>query len=106
MPEFVQQILGLAREGFAEINAFQGLFVAIMAALMMTGWSRLLIIAAGAAVAHVVLDVLAPVIAEVSGFQLPPLLDGYFWRYVAVLFVGYLVVVAILFAVKRLVIKG
>jgi len=106
MPEFVDQALVLAREGFAEVNAVQGLFVAVVATLMLTNWSRIGVIAGGAVVAHIALDVMAPVIAEVGGFQLPQVLEVEFWRYLVALFVGYLIVIGILFAIKRLVVKG
>lgn len=101
----IESVLGFAREGFAEVNAVLGLLVAVVAALMMTAWARLPFIAVGAALAHIVLESLAPVIAESGGFHLPPLLEPHFWRYAGVLFVGYLIVVAILFAIKRLVFK-
>jgi len=101
----IESVLGFAREGFAEVNAVLGLLIAVVAALMMTSWARLPFIAVGAALAHIVLETLAPVIAESGGFELPDLLQPYFWRYAGVLFVGYLIVVAILFAIKRLVLK-
>lgn len=106
MPEFLEQFLSLAREGFAEVNAVLGLLLAVVSALILSKWSRLLFVAAGAVIAHVVLERLAPVIAEVGGFHLPPLLEAHFWREVGVLFVGYLVVIGILFAIKRVVIKS
>lgn len=102
----IEQVLSFAREGFAEVNAVLGLLVAIVAALSMTKWARLPFIAAGAVIAHIVLESLAPVIAESGGFRLPPLLEPHFWRYAALLLVGYLIVVAILFAVKRVVVRS
>lgn len=106
VPEIVQDILAFAREGFAEVNAVQGLVVAVLAALSMSQWSRLLIVAAGAVVAHIALDVLSPVFAEVGPLRLPDVLAPYFWRDLGLLYVGYLVAVGILFAVKRVVIRG
>lgn len=102
----VEPVLSFAREGFAEVNAVLGLLVAIVAALSMTKWGRLPFVAAAAVVAHIVLESLAPVIAESGGFRLPPLLELHFWRYAALLLVGYLIVVGILFAVKRVVVKS
>jgi len=106
MPEIVQDILVFAREGFYEVNAVQGLVVAVLAALSMSNWSRLFFVAAGAVVAHIALDVLSPVFAEVGPFLLPDVLEPYFWRYLALLYVGYVIAVGILFAVKRVVVKG
>ena len=106
MPEFVEQVLSLAREGFAEVNAVLGLLVAAVAALLLSKWSRLIVVTGGAVIAHLVLERLAPVIAEVGDFHLPPFREAHFWRHVAVLFVGYLVVIGILFAIKRVVTKS
>ena len=80
--------------------------MAVIAAIMMRAWARLLVVTIGAVVAHILLDVLAPVIAEVSGFELPPLLEAWYWQYVGILLIGYLIVISVLFAIKRLVLKG
>lgn len=102
----VQDGLNFAREGFSEVNAVQGLVVAVIAALMLSQWARLFFIAAGAVIAHVALDVLSPVFAEVGPLRLPEVLEPYFWRYLALLFVGYLIAIGILFAIKRVVVRG
>jgi hypothetical protein len=102
----VQDALAFAREGFAEVNAVQGLVIALIAALMLSRWTRLLFVAGAAVAAHIALDILSPVFAEVGDLRLPPVLDGHYWRYLALLFVGYLIAVGILFAIKRVVVKG
>ena len=106
MPEFVQDVLTFAREGFAEVNAVQGLVIAVIAALALSNWSRLFVVAVTAVLAHIGLDALIPVLAEIGPFRIPEVLEPWFWRYVGLLFVGYLIAVGILFAVKRVVIKG
>ncbi len=102
----LEDVLILAREGFAEVNAVLGLLVAAVAALIMRKWARLPVIAVGAVLVHLGLEVLAPVIAESGGFRLPPLLEFHYWRSAAVLLVGYLIVIGLLFAIKRVVIKS
>jgi hypothetical protein len=102
----LEQVLSFAREGFAEVNAVLGLLVALVSVLLMRGWVRLPLIAAGAVVAHLVLGTLAPVIAEVGGFALPSVLEPHFWHDVGLLFVGYLIVIGILYAIKRVVVKS
>lgn len=106
MPEFAQTILNYAREGFAEVNAVQGLIVALVAALLTTRWSRLLIMALIAVAANVVIDMLRPVLFAQAELRLPPLLEPAYWNSILVLFAGFLVVIGILFALKRLVTKG
>lgn len=106
MPEFVEQFLSFAREGFAEVNALLGLIIAAVSTLLLRQWTRLPFMAAGATIAHLVIEWIAPVVAEVGGFSLPPLLEAHFWREAAVLFVGHFVVIGILFAIKRVVTKS
>lgn len=106
MEDLLRDALDFARAGFDEVNAVQGLVVAVVAALAMSNWGRLFFVAVSAVVAHVALDVLSPVFAEVGPLRLPEVLEPYFWRYLGLLFVGYLIAVGILFAVKRVVIKG
>lgn len=105
MPELVQDVLAFAREGFAEVNAVQGLLVAIIAVLLLSTWARLPVIALGAVIAHVALDILSPVFAGVGDLRLPPVLEAYYWHYLGLLLVGYLIVIGILFAIKRVVLR-
>ena len=105
MPELGQDILAFAREGFAEVNAVQGLVIAVLAALILSQWSRVFVVAAGAVAAHVALTALSPVFAEVGSFRLPEVLEPWYWRYLGLLFVGYLIAIGILFAVKRVVVR-
>jgi hypothetical protein len=106
MPDFLQTILIYAREGFAEVNAAEGLVIAILAALVMPRWARLLHMVVAAVALNVVVDVLLPVVVDGAGLALPPVLEAGFWHYVLLLFIGYFVVIGILFAIKRLVTKN
>jgi ABC-type glycerol-3-phosphate transport system permease component len=46
------------------------------------------------------------VVAYHSAFRLPPLMEPHYWRYAAVLFVGYLIVIGVFFFIKRLFLRG
>lgn len=105
MPEFFQTVMIYAREGFAEVNAAQGLIIAVIAVFLMTRWSRILLMAAGAVVANIAVDVLSPVLFAQADLRLPPVLEAAWWHYLLMLFAGFLVVIGILFAIKRLVVK-
>lgn len=59
----------------------------------------------GATVVHVLVDVLMPVVTRGAPLLLPDILEFPFWRYVAVLLAGYLVVIAVLMLVRRLLLK-
>jgi hypothetical protein len=95
------------RTGFQEVNAVEGLVIAVVAALLVPAWSRLWAVALGAVVVTLVLDRLIPVIAYHQQFQLPPnLLEPSYWVHALVLFVGYLVVIGVFFFIKRLFLRG
>jgi hypothetical protein len=106
MTEYFEIGLEFARDGFAEVTGVQGLIIAIIAILRLNDWAKLVVIAGSCVIAHIALDALAPVFAESGPFEMPYVLETYFWRYVGSLYLGYLVVVGILFAVKRVVVKG
>ncbi|HTQ14438.1 MAG TPA: hypothetical protein VMH86_11240 [Rhizomicrobium sp.] len=90
------------RAGFQQVNAVEGLVIALVAALLLPAWSRLWAVALGATLANLVIDVLIPVVSYHRSFRLPPdLLELPYWEHALILFVGYLVVIAVFFAVKR-----
>ncbi len=94
------------REGFYHVNAVEGLVNALVAALLVPAWHRLWVVALGAALVNLIVDTLIPVIAYHAAFRLPPLMDQYYWRHAAVLFVGYLIVIGVFFFIKRLFLRG
>ena len=59
---FLGGIFGLAQGGFDGVNQVTGLLIAIIAALLMPAWSRLWATALGAALVHVAIGVLRPVL--------------------------------------------
>ena len=103
--ELLETILEFARAGFDQVNAVQGLIIALVAALLLPSWRRLPIFAVGAAAVHVAVDVLLPVVTAGAGLRLPPVLELSFWSYVATLLIGYLIIIALLMAIKRLVLR-
>tara|TARA_R110002073_G_scaffold184395_1_gene342770 strand:+ start:545 stop:865 length:321 start_codon:yes stop_codon:yes gene_type:complete len=106
LDEIFQTMLVYAREGFAEVNALQGLIIALIAALLMTRWSRLPVMVLGAVAANIIIDILRPVLSDQAEFHLPPVLEPAYWHDLLFLFAGFLAVIGIMFAVKRVVTKG
>jgi hypothetical protein len=100
--DFLNDVLAFMRAGFNEINAVQGLLIALIAAVVLPDLKRLLVIVLAATVIHLAVDVLIPVIANGAALRLPPILEGAYWRYAAVVLVGYLVVISIFAMIKRL----
>jgi hypothetical protein len=103
--DIVDQVLDFMRAGFNSVNAVQGLIIAFVAALIMPGWNRLLVFAVAATVVHVIVDVLLPVVSGGAALRLPPILEVPFWREVGFLLVGYLIIIAVLFLLRRLLLK-
>jgi hypothetical protein len=108
--EFVQQVLATINEymqtGFYKVNAIQGLLIAIVAAYTLPKWNRLFIVALGAVLAHVILDVMIPVVGRNAPFRLPPLVDFEYWRYLLALYIGFLIIIPVFYLVKIMVLRG
>ena len=103
--EILNDVLDFMRAGFNEINAVQGLLIALVAAIVLPDLKRLPVIVLAATVIHLAVDILIPVIANGAALRLPPILEGNYWRYAAVVLVGYLVVITIFAITKRLLFK-
>jgi hypothetical protein len=89
------------REGFAHVNGALGLLIALYAAYQLSAWKRIWAVALGATLAHLVAVVLLPVLVNEGSFKLPPdLLEVSYWKTAAALFLGYLVAIAVFFAIK------
>ncbi|MDZ4870118.1 MAG: hypothetical protein SGI91_22570 [Alphaproteobacteria bacterium] len=108
--EFVQQILDTVNNymqtGFYKVNAVQGLLIAIVTAYFLSHWKQLFVYALGAVIAHVIFDVMIPVIGRNAPFRLPPLVDIEYWRYLLALYIGFLIIIPVFFLVKIMVLRG
>jgi hypothetical protein len=96
------------RDGFAHVNGALGLIIAVYAAYQLSTWKRLWAAALGATILHLVAVIMLPVLANQGTFRLPPdLLELSYWKTAAALYLGYLIAVAVFFAVKtKLLPKG
>jgi molybdopterin-guanine dinucleotide biosynthesis protein A len=92
--------------GFAHVNVVQGLLIAIVAAFMTYRWSSVFIVAIGAAVVHVLVDALLPVLNKAGDFHLPPVVDKEYWHYLLALYLGYIVAITMFYVVKRVLISA
>lgn len=99
---FLAGVWALAQSGFDGVNQVVGLIIALVAALMMPAWRALWGAALGATVAHLLIQVLRPVL-DGGAFTLPPLMTLSFWMTALALFLGFAVVIAVFFLIKSLI---
>ena len=106
--EYVDQAISYLRDGFANINNPKGLLIALAATLFMGSWRQWLPVALVATVIHIVIERLAPVLAGGHGsVTLPPdLMQESFWTRAGVLFLGYLIIIAVFFFLKSMLFRG
>ena len=98
---FFQQLWALAQEGFSGVNQVMGILIALVAVLTMHNWRDLARTAAGAAVMHVIIGAILPLLNG-NAFELPNVVSVTFWMTLLALFLGYAIVIALFFLVKSL----
>ncbi len=95
------------REGFAHVNGALGLLIAIYAAYQLPEWRRIWAAALGATITHLIAVIILPVLVNEGSFRLPPdLLELSYWKTAAALYLGYLVAIAVFFAIKIQLLSG
>ncbi len=101
---FFQQVFELAQAGFSGVNQVLGLIIALVGALIMVTWRDLWRTAAGAAVIHVLIGAVLPML-DGGQFTLPNVMTLTFWIMLLGLFLGFAVVIALFFFVKSLFVR-
>jgi hypothetical protein len=96
-------ILEFLQDGFNKVNAAQGLLIALFATVLMRRWSQLFFISFAASIVHVVTDTAIPIVMNGAAIKLPPVLEPEFWRYAVALFVGFVIIIAMFFAVRQVI---
>jgi hypothetical protein len=103
---YLNSTLDFVRQGFDQVNSLEGLIIAVIAAVAMHSWRRLVPTAFFATLAHIILGVMVPVFADRAEFRMPTVMEEAFWSSSATLFVGYLIVISVLFVIKRLILRA
>ncbi|MEQ8747944.1 hypothetical protein [Pyruvatibacter sp.] len=103
--QYAQPVLDFFAAGFNQVNAIQGIIIGILAAFVLREYKRILVVAFGATLIHVIVDTVMPVV-QGAEIKLPPLADASWWQYVATLFVGYIVIITVFYILKRMLIRG
>jgi hypothetical protein len=103
---FLIGVWDYAKNGFDLVNdGGRGLLIALAATVFLRSWNHWLPVSALAALVHIMVGHIAPVLAGQEAFKLPEFLDLPFWQVFGALFIGYLVIIAVFFFVKRLIVK-
>jgi hypothetical protein len=102
---YLNPILAFLQKGFDQVNAVQGLLIALFATVLMARWAQLFAIALGASLVNIAADTIVPIVTRHADIKLPPIMHPSFWNYAASLYVGFVIIVAMFFAVKSVVFK-
>lgn len=100
LTDYANQALDMARQGFDTVNSIQGLVIALVAAVVMTRFNRILAFALGATVVHELVNIGRRVLEHMD--PLPNYADTAVLKLVAIRFVGYLIAISLIYLVRRL----
>ncbi|HYD88305.1 MAG TPA: hypothetical protein VEA80_12580 [Vitreimonas sp.] len=106
---YIQPVLDFMREGYAQLNAnpAKALLIALAATVFLQNWKQWLPIGVVAVVAHKLIELLAPMLAGSSGgLELPQVVEPAFWIELASIYIGYLILIGVLFFLKRMFLKA
>ena len=102
---YLNEALAWARMGFDTVNSIQGLVIALIAAVLMSWYNRILVYSLGATVVHELVNVGRNFYAGAAN-PLPDYLDLDVLKLVAIRFIGYLIAISLIYLVRRLFFRG
>jgi hypothetical protein len=103
--EYLNEALAWARMGFDNVNSIQGLVIALIAAILMSQYKRILVFAVGATIVHELVNIGRNFYAGAAN-PLPDYLDLNVLKLVAIRFVGYLIAISLIYLIRRLFFRG
>ncbi|MDX2234741.1 MAG: hypothetical protein NW200_09605 [Hyphomonadaceae bacterium] len=106
LQSYLSAALDFLQQGYNQVNGPQGLIIALLAVVVMQSWGQLLAITLASTVAYAVVEAVRPIVLEGGALKLPPVTEPSYWVFVAALYVGLLVIIAMFFAVKRVFFMG
>jgi len=105
--EFLNFLQTGAHEGFGHVNALLGILIALYATYLLHEFKKIWRMAFFATILHRFAEIMLPVLANGSSFRLPPnLIELSYWEATAFLYIGYVIVIAVLFFIKTRVLTG
>ncbi|MES1990585.1 MAG: hypothetical protein V4441_06510 [Pseudomonadota bacterium] len=104
--DLVNQGLDLVRQGFSTIDSVQGIVIAVIAAAVMRHAGQLIGTAIAATIIHEIVSIVRRAMADGGSIHLPDFTNPDVWKLIAVRFLGYLVVICILYIIRRTLIRN
>jgi hypothetical protein len=93
-------IFEFLKDGFHHVNVWWGLLIGLFATVLMRSWNQLFLIAGGAALTYIVIREATPIVMNGAELKLPDVVDIAFWQNALSFFVGFIIIIAMFFAVK------
>jgi hypothetical protein len=97
---YFNPILEYFQSGFSQVNAAQGLIIALIAVFVMQRWGQIWMITLVSAIVYALVDHLWPILRQGAPLRLPDVTDPAFWQRLGAFYVGLLIINAMFFAVK------
>ncbi|MBI1187025.1 MAG: hypothetical protein GC206_06780 [Alphaproteobacteria bacterium] len=101
--DFFNPILNYFQNGFDAVNAWQGIVVAILAVIVMRRWGQLLLVTFVAALVYLLVEHFWPIVTQGAELRLPYVTEPQFWHRLGAVYAGLLIIIAMFFAVKRVI---
>lgn len=105
MDDIVNQAVAMGHQGFNTIYSVQGVVIAVIAAAMMRRYSHIIGVAIGATIIHEIVTIVRGVIAG-GAVQFPDITNVEVLKLVAMRFVGYFVVISVIYLVRRILMRA
>lgn len=105
MQEYLNEAIALGRQGFDTVSSIQGIVIAVIAAGLMRSYGQIIGWALGATIIHEIVTIVRHVI-EKDGVVIPDFTNMEVLKLIAVRFVGYLVVISLVYLVRRVLMRG
>ncbi|HAH11772.1 MAG TPA: hypothetical protein DCL54_04615 [Alphaproteobacteria bacterium] len=100
--QYLDQLWALIQSGFYQVNDVRGIVIGAVGAYVMANYRRVLFVALGCTIAHVIVEVIGPVVVNRAQFKLPPLVEPEYWMRLVAITLGYVVIVSAFYLVKML----
>jgi hypothetical protein len=105
LTDLINQAVELARQGFGTVDSLQGIIIAVVAAAVMRRYGQIIGMAIAATIIHEIVTIARGVIAG-GAVHLPDVTNVEVLKLIAIRFVGYFVVISLVYMVRRILMRG